>query len=384
MNTNQEAITEKREHPSYVITLVHGTWADTRGWVAPGSVLRRELDARLGSVVFREFPWSSAHTHAARTEAGVRLARFVRGGHTQYPEARHFIIGHSHGGVVALYAMRDAAANQVVSGIITLATPFVSTRRRRFRPYVRAITFLLIAAPVVAGALLLAAMWPRQPVLLTWVLGGAFLTVRADRPMSKWLIGVVRRWQSEIIAPLEPPPIGPSRLLILCSRGDEAYGWLRAWDLVSHAPFVVAGVLLSTLGIVARVLLQSRIEIALPIVLVAVEVMAAIVVVSGLVRWPGYGREWVLPHLLVDIRAASTPDELGASSHAAHLFDVPRPSARTERWRRRLRHKAICQTAAVAGAIADWIGFGVAIRSAPTLPVNVNSLVSSAHPDHAL
>ena len=103
-------------NPTYVITLVHGTWADTRGWVAPGSVLRRELDARLGPVVFREFPWSSAHTHAARTEAGVRLAQFVRGGHAQYPEARHFIIGHSHGGIVALYAMRDAAADQVVSG----------------------------------------------------------------------------------------------------------------------------------------------------------------------------------------------------------------------------------------------------------------------------
>jgi len=43
-----------------------------------------------------------------------------------------------------------------VSGIITLASPFVSARPRRFRPYVSAITFLLVATPVVAGALLLA------------------------------------------------------------------------------------------------------------------------------------------------------------------------------------------------------------------------------------
>jgi hypothetical protein len=355
MNTNPEQRTEKREHPDYAITLVHGTWADTRGWVAPGSVLRRELEARLGSVVFREFPWTSAHTHAARTEAGVRLARFVRGGQGQYPEARHFIIGHSHGGIVALYAMRDAAADKVVSGIITLATPFVSGRRRRFRPYVGAITFLLIAAPVVAGALVLAAMWPRQPVLLTWVLGGAFLTITADRPLSKWLIGVVRRWQSEIIAALQPPPIDPSRLLILCSRGDEVHGWLRAWDFVSHAPLVGAGVLLSTLGIAARLLLQSRFENEWPIVLVAVAITAATLVVSGVVRSPGYGREWVWPHLLVATRAARTPNEPSAEPHIAHLFDIPRPSARAERRRRRLRHKAICHTPAVAAAIHDWI-----------------------------
>lgn len=353
MNTNT--------NPAYVITLVHGTWADTRGWVAPGSVLRRELETRLGSVVFREFPWSSAHTHAARTEAGVRLARFVRGGHAQYPEAKHFIIGHSHGGLVALYAMRDAAADQVVSGIITLATPFVSVRRRRFRPYISSITFLLVAAPVVAGALVLAPMSPLRSMLFAWVLGGVFVTAITDRPLSKWLIGVVRRRQSDILTALEPAAIDPSRLLILCSRGDEAHDWVRAWDMISHAPFVVAGVLLSTLGIAARVLLQFRFESALPIVRVAAVVMAAIVVVSGVLRWPGYGREWVWPHLFVAIGAARTPNDSEGAPHLAHLFDVPRPSARAERWLRRLRHKAICHAPSVVAAIADWIASGVSL-----------------------
>jgi hypothetical protein len=300
-------------------------------------------------------------SHARGTNRSGHPARTVPArGHAQYPEARHFIIGHSHGGIVALYAMRDAAADQVVSGIISLATPFVSARRRRFRPYVGAITFLLIAAPIVAGALVLAAMWPRQPVLLTWALGGAFLSVNADRPLSKWLIGVVRRWQSEILAALQPPPIDPSRLLILASRGDEAHGWLLAWDLVSHAPFVAAGVLLSTLGIVSRLLLQARLQNSLLTVLVAIAVMVAIVVVSGVLRWPGYGREWVWPHLLVAIRAARTPKDRGGGTHVAHLFDVPRRSARTERWRRRLRHKAICHTLAAVAAIAEWIASGPA------------------------
>jgi hypothetical protein len=122
----------------------------------------------------------------------------------------------------------------------------------------------------------------------------------------------------------------------------EAHGWLRPWDVISHAPFVVAGVLLSTLGIAARVLMQPRFEHAWPIVLGAVAVMAVIVVFSGVLRLPGYGRRWVWLHLLVAIRGAHTPHERSAGQHTAHLFDVARPSARAERWRRRLRHKAIC------------------------------------------
>jgi hypothetical protein len=60
--------------------------------------------------------------------------------------------------------------------------------------------------------------------------------------------------------------------------------WLRAWDALSRAPLVVACVFLSALGIVARMLLQSRFENAWPIVVVAVAVTSAIVVVSGVLR----------------------------------------------------------------------------------------------------
>jgi hypothetical protein len=93
-----------------------------------------------------------------------------------------------------------------------------------------------------------------------------------------------------------------------------------------------------------------------------------IVVVSAVLRWPGYGREWVWPHLLVAISATRTPYDRGAGRHIAHFLDVPRPSALTERWRRRLRHKAICHTPAVVAALADWIACGEAPRSAPTIP----------------
>jgi alpha-beta hydrolase superfamily lysophospholipase len=128
----------------FVVTLVHGTWADTRGWVAPGSFLRRELDRRLDHLTFRAFAWSGRNTHAARTEAGASLAQFIRDGHVRYPDAHHFVVAHSHGGNVALYAMRDPAARDAVTGIVTLGTPFIYTRCRDVARHAHVFSWLML------------------------------------------------------------------------------------------------------------------------------------------------------------------------------------------------------------------------------------------------
>lgn len=44
------------------------------------------------------------------------------------PCARIFVISHSHGGNISLYAMRDEALTQLVTGIICMATPFFVVR----------------------------------------------------------------------------------------------------------------------------------------------------------------------------------------------------------------------------------------------------------------
>lgn len=357
MHRSAPTPSETTVEPAYVITLVHGTWADTRGWVAPGSVLRRELEGRLGHLVFREFPWISANTHAARIEAGVRLGRFVRGGHAQYPRARHFIVAHSHGGTVALYAMRDAAASQAIAGVVTLATPFLHTRRRQCRGCINLVAFLLLAVPVVLGTLAL--MTPGlESLRIAWIAGGIGLTIATDSRLSKWLIDVVRRQQTDIIAALLPPPIDPSRLLILCSRGDEARGWLRTIDLAAQAPFVITAALLPLVGVLAKgpisraLSLDTRAEV----IIAAAMVSMVLLVFSGFLRWPGYGREPLWTHLLVSIGTDRTPREVGGRAHTAFTFEVPRPSAREQSLRRRLRHKSICSTPTVVSALGDWIG----------------------------
>ena len=44
--------------------------------------------------------------------------------------AHHGIVAHSHGGNVALYALRDVALRRKIDGVVTLGTPFIHCRPR--------------------------------------------------------------------------------------------------------------------------------------------------------------------------------------------------------------------------------------------------------------
>jgi hypothetical protein len=369
---------EMTANADYVITLVHGTWADTKGWVAPGSLLRRELERGLadertsapparggGSVVFRAFAWTGANTHAARTEAGAGLARFIRDGHAQYPLARHFVIAHSHGGNVALYAMRDRAARAVVAGIVTLATPFIYTRRRRFHRHVTSMASLVLAVPAVFAFVMLDTL--HQPALaLAWIVGALFLILKIEPTLSKWLIDVGRREQAGIVAALQPPRIDPSMLLILSTRGDEASRWLRAWDVVAQGPFVIAGVLLTLLEGLARSRLYRQLGDITVLgidgwmlasgLIVSCVICSVGLIFSGIMRWPGYWREPLRANLLVEIGTDQTTRAAGATSHTACSFELAGDSSRIRH--RHLLHSAICDNAAVVSATLEWIHKG--------------------------
>jgi hypothetical protein len=235
----------------YVITLVHGNRPKANGRLAPGSFLRRQLEDRLRIVTFREFAWTGANTHAARTEAGNRLARFIRDGHEQHPEARHFIVAHSHGGNVALYAMHDRAACAIIDGIVTLGTPFIHTRRRDPRRYAGVIAWLVLLVAALVPLMVFDTLSLR-PAAVAALLGAPFLMVTMKPRLTRWLIETAAREQDDIVATLQPPIIEPARLAILCARGDEAGTWLRIWKVAAEAPLAVGCVLLSVVAGIAR------------------------------------------------------------------------------------------------------------------------------------
>ena len=125
--------------PELLITLVHGTWGrgmfpqlrtkmmhSKPAWFEDGSDFRKRLTAALGTnVLFREFHWSGCNSIMARENAASTLANDLDRSRIEYPLLRYAVIGHSHGGTVALSALRRTSAISGTWLFVSLATPFM-------------------------------------------------------------------------------------------------------------------------------------------------------------------------------------------------------------------------------------------------------------------
>jgi hypothetical protein len=131
----------------YVITLVHGTFAPGAAWTQPGSRLREMIQAQLGGecqVGFEVFNWSGFlgtrfnNGHRYRLRAGERLASALTSSIISHPDSQHFVIAHSHGGNVALYALRESLLRGKIAGIVCIGTPFITCALRDIDSTLRA------------------------------------------------------------------------------------------------------------------------------------------------------------------------------------------------------------------------------------------------------
>src|SRR5688572_22392534 len=102
--------TELAGEPQVVVTLVHGTFARRADWTLPSSRLSRSiLDTVHGPVRFEQFLWSGWNAVTSRRRGVERLTLHLAASLARWPNAKHFVIGHSHGGNIAFQAMRDEA-----------------------------------------------------------------------------------------------------------------------------------------------------------------------------------------------------------------------------------------------------------------------------------
>jgi len=113
-----------------IITLVHGTWATEASWTQTTSALAKELTEALPTVHFERFIWSGSNSHYSRSSAAIKLRRHIRECTIRYATQDHYIIAHSHGGNVVLYALRDDSTAKCVRGVVCLSTPFINCRKR--------------------------------------------------------------------------------------------------------------------------------------------------------------------------------------------------------------------------------------------------------------
>ena len=215
--------------PDVVITLVHGTWARRAPWTAAGSPLRQTLsDAALGRVVFDPFAWSGRNSLATRRRAVQALVDRMQASIARWPEARHYLVGHSHGGNIAFQALAHPVVGERVAGVICLSTPFLHVAPRELGPVGRtALTWLPVVTLFYGGELAVSFVAPAYAETLgVWVLilagAGGYLIHRA-----------MRRRSPGVPPSLEYPVVDPVKVIILRAAGDEASAALGATHLIS-------------------------------------------------------------------------------------------------------------------------------------------------------
>lgn len=212
--------------PRAVIYMVHGTFACRAKWIRPRSPisesLRRSLDWRI-----KVWPvhWSGGNMVGARWRAALRLRQKIERGVKAYPDAKHFVIAHSHGGNVALSALSDEDVSKKVSGVITLATPFLSAKVVKPRELID-FGVGLFAALFAGWCVILAgvaqghgwAWW--LPALLTC------LVVLGLLWLGGWLNDQMHDFAKRLVArmPSVLPP--PDKLAVVRVEGDEAIATL--------------------------------------------------------------------------------------------------------------------------------------------------------------
>lgn len=120
------------EKTHYAITLLHGTFATDAPWTKGESTLCKTISTALkpDDVDFDHFNWSGANNHRERLASGEKFRSFLRLRMQRFPESHHFVIAHSHGGNIAMYALRDRKIAEAMSGLITMGTPFISSSNR--------------------------------------------------------------------------------------------------------------------------------------------------------------------------------------------------------------------------------------------------------------
>ena len=93
--------------PSAIVTLIHGTFARNAEWTQAGSRLCRTIERHFaGQVQLRRFDWTGRNSFRAREQGAAGLAQDLASARARWPGVPHYLVGHSHGGSVALGAPR--------------------------------------------------------------------------------------------------------------------------------------------------------------------------------------------------------------------------------------------------------------------------------------
>jgi hypothetical protein len=214
-----------------IVYFVHGTFASGAAWTASDALvataIARDLAASGRAPVFQRLEWSGDNTVAARNAAITDLQTRLGGIFAADPRRRVFLIGHSHGGSVAIKAAEPFADRDGLS-IVTLATPFIIAQVRAdaaaLGARMRMLVFICLATPCAIAAGLAPWPWLLLPTAIAVVL--SVLAVRAILPQPGTADGptaALLRSVPDLVA----VQALTSKTLIVTRSGDEADGVLK-------------------------------------------------------------------------------------------------------------------------------------------------------------
>jgi hypothetical protein len=155
--------------PEVLLVLVHGTWArgiwkskrtDPRRprWFEPGSTfcsdLARRLESNCVQAKFESIDWSGSNSFNEREKAAQQLAELLRRRHRSDLNTPIVVVGHSHGGNVAIRALDILTEGIGETYIATLATPFVEVTRTPLADNARSSLRILLLFQLICAAVL--------------------------------------------------------------------------------------------------------------------------------------------------------------------------------------------------------------------------------------
>ena len=268
-----------------VVTLVHGTLARHNKFPELESALRSVPGTDVTRVT-----WSGWNTATARRRGTERLKAHVRDVAASNPAARQFVIGHSHGGSIAVQSLHDDDVRAKLAGMVCLSTPFISVTARRISDLDRKVGWFV----AIMGCFATAALFhygtniPDDP-------GGAFLiTLATVGLVVALMLAGGRRHLNTFVERARWPADIRSPLLIVRSSSDEASAALAAvqfatWALDQLWQFLNGAWMSLSISAIASVL-GERITWRLPRVYLwtVVTAIATVAVAWTLLLVPGF------------------------------------------------------------------------------------------------
>jgi pimeloyl-ACP methyl ester carboxylesterase len=232
--------------PAKIIVLVHGTFARNAAWTRSDSVLRRGIIEKIpGEKSISAFSWSGWNSSTARFNATERLRAELKRRAAKYPDWDIVVIGHSHGGAVAMRAVDCDELRERVS-VVCLSTPFLQAFPRNLPTGV----FTQLGAGI--SCVVAAAIHPGLPFshllhvpqliypnylhfLANRINASIFIGIVAGvLSLVLWLLSALRKQADQVAKEvMYVPSLPTSNVLLLRVAGDEASSWISVFQVLS-------------------------------------------------------------------------------------------------------------------------------------------------------